>query len=112
MCQEKKMGLDARLEYLWNVKQRYRKAGRSEKTRLLNEMEKVTGLYRKYLIARMNGPGPKLKKRRTRERGRTYGKEVADAVYFVAETLDWIWAERLKPVLCSTAVHLAKFDEM
>ena len=112
MCQEKKMGLDARLEYLWNMRQRYRDAERSERTRLLDEMEKVTGLHRKYLITRMNGPGPKRKKRRTRERGRTYGKEVAEAVYFVADTLDWICAERLKPVLCSTAVHLAKFDEM
>jgi len=37
MCQEKWIGLDARLEYLWSMKQRYRKAGRSEKTRLLNE---------------------------------------------------------------------------
>jgi len=52
MCQEKKMGLDARLEYLSNMKQRYRKAGRSEKTHLLSEMEKVTGLHRKYLITK------------------------------------------------------------
>ena len=112
MCQEKKMGLDSRIEYLWTMKVRYRAAGRSEKTRLLDEMEKMTGLHRKYLIARMNGPGPKRKKPRSRERGRTYGKEVAEALYFVADTLDWICAERLKPVLCSTAVHLAKFDEM
>jgi len=60
----------------------------------------------------MNGPGPKRKKRRTRERGRTHGKDVADAVYFVVDTLDWICAGRLKPVPGSTAVHLAKFDEM
>ena len=71
MCQEKKMGVDARFEYLWTMKIRYRAAGRSEKTHLLNEMGKVTGLHRKYLITRMNGPGPKRKKRRTRERGRT-----------------------------------------
>ena len=76
MCQEKRMGLEARYEYLLSMKLRYRNAGRSEKTRLLSEMEEVTGLHRKHLIARMNGPGPSRKDTRTRERGRTYGLEV------------------------------------
>lgn len=112
MCWEKKMGLDACFEYLLSMKLRYRGAGRRKKTRLLDEMEEVTGLHRKHLIARMNGPGPTRKKGRIRERGRTYGLDVEDAVYFIADTLDWICAERLKPVLCSTAEHLARFNEM
>ena len=107
MCQEKKMGLDARFEYLLSMKLRYRGAGRSEKTHLLDEMEAVTGLHRKHLMARMNGPGPTRKRRRTRERGRTYGREVESALFFIADTLDWVCAERLKPVLCSTAAGSA-----
>ena len=71
MCWEKKMGLDVRFEYLLSMKLRYRGAGRRKKTRLLDEMEEVTGLHRKHLIARMHGPGPTRKKGRIRERGRT-----------------------------------------
>lgn len=112
MCQEKGMGLESRYEYLRSMKQRYRQARRGEKSRLLTEMEQVTGLHRKHLIARMNGPGPYRKRGRTRERGRQYRLEVEWAIHVIADTLDWICAERLKPVLAEMVCHLAKFGEM
>ena len=111
MATEERMDVNERYKYLRTVKVRYVKAGRTEKTKLLSEMEAVTGLCRKHIIVHMNSPGPYRRARR-RERSRKYGIEVVKAVTFIADTLDWICAERLKPALPKMACHLAKFGEM
>jgi hypothetical protein len=93
-----KMSIDARLEYLRVMQERYLKANRKDKAALLSQMEDVCGYHRKYLIARMNSPDISRHKRR-RERTRTYGAEVEEAVRLVADALDWVCAERLQPSL-------------
>ncbi len=52
------MNLKERNKYLRLMKERYQKANRRHKGQLLDEMGTMTGLHRKYLVARMNGPGP------------------------------------------------------
>jgi len=111
MATEERMDINERYKYLRMMKVRYVAAGRREKTKLLDEMVAVTGLCRKHVIVRMNSPGPHRQRRR-RERSRKYGMEVVRAVAFIADTLDWICAERLKPALPKMACHLAKFGEM
>jgi hypothetical protein len=105
------MDIDERYKYLRMMRARYQEARRKERTHLLDEMEEMTGLGRKHLILRMNSPGPYRRGRR-RERSRKYGVEVEKAVSLIADTLDWICAERLKPALPKMATHLAKFGEM
>ncbi len=59
----------------------------------------------------MNEPGP-YRRRRRRERSRYYGEDVEEAIAIIADTLDWICAERLKPGLPQMAKQLTAFGEM
>ena len=78
-------------------------ADRQTKKSPLTMMQDLTGQHRKHLIARMDSPGPH-RKTRNRQSCRTYGPEVEQAISVIAETLDWIYAERLTPVLAVTAM--------
>lgn len=104
------MTIDERRKYLRIVQRRYRQADRQGRGVLLDEMQAVTSLERKTLIRLMRS---NLKRRpRQRQRGRTYGPEVDDALRVVAETYDYICAERLQPNLVTMARHLATHGEL
>ncbi len=110
MPTEDKMTIDERYKYLRRMQKRYKKAGRKERQELLDEMEIVTELHRKSLIRSMQG---KIKrKHRRRQRGRSYGAEVDDALRVIAESTDYICAERLQPNLVWLAKHLGVHGEM
>jgi len=110
MAVEDAMTIDERRKYLCKMQQRYRAAGRAEKGRLLDEMAAVTGQHRKSLIRLMQG---ELERQpRQRERGPQYGREVVRVVRVVAESLDWVCAERLTPNLKWLAEHLAGQGEL
>ena len=103
--------IDERYKYLRMMQKRYRKATtRQEKHELLNEMEAMTELHRKYLIQLM-GQTIKRKPRR-RERSATYGPDVDEALALIWETLDYICPERLTDNLVETAEILAHHNEM
>jgi hypothetical protein len=110
MSTEEKMDIDERYKYLKMMRRRYRSADRKRKGRLLDEMESVLGMHRKYLIELMNGS--LIREERKRERGKTYGPEVEDALRVIYETYDGICAERLTPNLVSMAKHLARHGEL
>ena len=78
------MNVDERFKYLRMMRERYDKAEREGKARLLDEMQAMTGLHRKYLIACMNGSDLQ-RHERNRERSRVYGPDVHHAVRMVAE---------------------------
>lgn len=110
MTVEDPMTIDERRKFLFRMQQRYRAAGRVEKGRLLDEMVMVTGQHRKHLIRLM---GSELARQpRQRERGACYGPEVGRVVAVVAESLDWVCAERLTPNLKWLAEHLAAQGEL
>jgi hypothetical protein len=100
MPEEEEMTIDERFKYLRLVKRQYVKASRVERGLLLNEMEIMTGLHRKSLIRLMSGS--LQRKVRRKQRGRTYGPDVDDALRVIAETHDYICAERLQPNLVSS----------
>lgn len=110
MPNEDKMTIDERFKYLRMQKKRYVQMSRKERTQILDEMEQVTGLDRKTLIRHMNG-NPTRKPRR-KQRGKTYGPEVDDALRVIAESFDYICAERLTPNLVSMALQLAAHGEL
>jgi hypothetical protein len=110
MPEEEKMTIDERFKYLRLLKRQYVKASREERGLLLNEMEIMTGLHRKSLIRLMSGS--LQRKVRRKQRGRTYGPDVDDALRVIAETHDYICAERLQPNLVGMATHLARHGEL
>ena len=110
MSAEEKMNIDEKRKYLRQMQKRYKKAGRKERGRLLDEMQAVTELNRNYVIELMGGD---LKRKpRVGQRGYTYGPEVDDAIRVIWESLDYICAERLGPALADMAQHLHAHGEM
>lgn len=110
MSAEDQMTIDERYKYLRRMQKRYRKASRNERQALLDEMETVTELHRKSLIRLMRLPIKR--KPRKKQRGRVYGIEVDDALRVIAESTDYICAERLQPNLVWLAEHLGAHREL
>jgi hypothetical protein len=110
MSTDDKMSIDERRKYLRRMKKRYAQASRQERGQLLDEMEAVTDLHRKSLIRLMSSDLER--KPRRKQRGCKYRSDVDDALRVIAESLDYICAERLTPNLVWTAEHLARQGEM
>ena len=110
MTAEVQMTLNERRKYLLRMRLRYVQADRGERSRLLDEMMQVTELHRKSLIRLMHAEP--VRRPRQRQRGRTYGPEVDDVIRVVAESLDYICAERLTPGLEPTARLLMAHGEL
>jgi hypothetical protein len=110
MSTEDKMTIDERRKYLRTMRKRYVGASKKERGALLDEMQVVTELHRKALIRLLKGP--LARKPRDKQRGNTYGPEVDDALRLIAESLDYVCAERLTPNLVWMAQHLAAHGEM
>lgn len=111
MQTDDRMTIDERHKYLRTMRNRYLAADRKQRSQLLSEMEAVTGLHRKSLI-RLLQDGELVRQPRQKQRGRTYSLAVDDAVRIIAESLDYICAERLKPSLAAMAQHLATHGEL
>jgi hypothetical protein len=110
MTNDDKMTIDERRKYLRIMQKRYAQASHQNRSLLLDEMEHVTALDRKTLLRAMRAD---LERRpRRKERGRQYGAEVDDALRIIAESLDYIAAERLTPNLVWVATHLAQHGEL
>jgi hypothetical protein len=110
MSTEEQMTIDERYKYLCCMSKRYRQAGRKQRGHLLDEMQAVTGLHRKSLIRRINGS--LTRRPRRRQRGPTYGPEVERALCIIAESFDYICAERLTPNLLWMAQLLDAHGEL
>jgi hypothetical protein len=110
MSSDDKMSIEERRKYLRRMKKRYAQATRKERGELLDEMEAVSELHRKSLIRLMNGSLER--KPRRKQRGCTYRSNVDDALRVIAESLDYVCAERLTPNLVWMSEHLAAHGEM
>jgi hypothetical protein len=111
MAVEDRMTIDERRKYLHQMRKRYLPADRKGRGQLLSEIESVTGLHRKSLIRLLN-EGQLDRRPRAKQRGRTYGAEVEEIIRVIAESSDYICAERLKPNLDWLGQHLAAHGEL
>jgi hypothetical protein len=110
MAEDVRMSVDERRKVLRNAQDRYLQAGREEKGRILDELEELLGLHRKSFSRLLHSDLERNP--RTRQRGRTYGIEVQRALMIIAESLDYLCAERLKPNLVWMAEHLDTHGEL
>jgi hypothetical protein len=104
------MTIDERRKYLHKMWGRYRDASKCEKGQILDDMELVTGLNRKSIIRILNGR--LSRKKRTHERGPTYGLAIKETAAKIVNTLDHPCAERLKPNLVFMAKHMQKHQQL
>ena len=77
-----KMSVDERRKYLMTVQPRYIASNRKGRTDILTELQQVTRLDRKTLIRLMHSD--LKRKRRSKQRVRTYGHEVDDVVRLIS----------------------------
>jgi hypothetical protein len=110
MAADEKMTINERRKYLRQMQKRYKKGNRQAKSELLDEMVVVTGQHRKHLTRLMNGSLER--EGRHRERGKTYGADVAAVIATIAASLDWVCAERVQPSLVWMADHLERHGEL
>src|SRR5712692_2183313 len=108
MPTEDEMSLNERRKYVKRMKVRYLKASRRERSQLLSEMEQMTGMLSLSLTRLLHAASLERQKRKT-ARQRSYGAEVEEVIVQIWESLDYICAERLTPVLPTMAQHLARF---
>ena len=108
-----RLSLKTRKEYLGNMKDRYARAkSRPEKSKILDEVTKVMGYHRKHAIQVLNDKTTLFKDfPRLHNRPQQY-LEALPVAQIVWEALDCPCAERLQPVLLSTAEQLASHEEV
>jgi transposase InsO family protein len=111
MQDDTQMTLAERRKYLGRMRPRYLRADRAAQSRLLDEMQAVTGMHRKSLLRLLHATSLARHPRAT-QRGKTYGAPVEDAIRLIWESLDYICAERLTPALLPTARLLIQHGEV
>ena len=89
----------ARNEYLRDLREEYHLARKKQKTELLDEAGKRSGLSRKVLIRKLRDPARLVTKRRTQPRRRRYDAAVRSALAELWELFDYPCGQRLAPLL-------------
>ena len=97
-------------EYAQAIRNRYKKAGKVEKTKILDEFTKATGLHRKAAIRLLNRAN-KPKSIRRRGRPMKYNNEVVMALKTAWEAGDRLCSKRLHPFLPEMVRVLRKNGE-
>ena len=85
-------------EYLEAIRERYHKASKEEKGKILDEFTQVTNFHRKAAIRRLNSVLESSGKKR-RGRLRKYGAAIAESLKAVWEASDRLCSKRLKPFM-------------
>lgn len=92
------MTLMGRRELVKEARKRYWRAGKKEKTRILDEFVRYTMYHRKYALALLEGHYVHHKAT-SRRRKRIYPQEVTDALVLIWTVCDHIASRRLHPFL-------------
>ncbi|OIP05956.1 hypothetical protein AUK41_03785 [Candidatus Berkelbacteria bacterium CG2_30_43_20] len=85
-------------EYLIQLKKKYWRSGKKQKTQLLDDFCEFTKYHRKYALSLLNKPLPK-KWKRYQPRTKHYDSATVDALLILWRTADEICAERLHPFI-------------
>jgi hypothetical protein len=85
--------------YLAQLKSRYRKASKKERSAILDEFTKTTGYHRKHAIAVLNGRRERVQGPIRRPRRRVYGPEEADALAVLATLFDHVCSKLLRAAM-------------
>jgi len=98
-------------EYLKAIHDRYLRASKAEKGRILDEFTKVTGLHRKAAI-RLLGRIIKPSRQGRRGRQRQYDGRVIEVLKVIWEASDRLCSKRLKPFMAEMISQLGRHGEL
>ncbi len=104
------MDMKARNQYLKVLQERYLKASKKEKGKILDEYCRNTGQTRKYVIRKINSEIPE--KRSKRKKRWLYDGEVIVALVKVWEIFDYPCGQRLAPLLREEVERLRNLGEL
>lgn len=116
-----RVSMNTRKEITKATRKRYQKASKMEKSRILDEVCKITGWHRKHAIRVLNKPveppvkrGSKVlaKPKETRGRKPVYTDEALAILRKVWAVLDCPCGKRLVPVMGQTLDAMLRFDEI
>ena len=95
------MKLELRMNYLETIYQRYRKASKESKGRILDELCKVCKYKRKYAIWKLSQMPmeDKPNSRPKRKRPRKYNHQVVEVVEQIWRAANYPWSVRLKAII-------------
>ena len=94
------MARRSKQEYLAVMWQRYQRAGRAERSALLDEVMRMCGYHRKYAIGLLNRrDAPRPRPRRVPRRCPTYSAEAISVLAWIWEHSGYLCAARLKAAL-------------
>jgi hypothetical protein len=110
MTTDDKMTIDEVYKYLRRMRSAYEQGSRTEKGRMLEDMERVTGRHRRSLVRLLSGPLERHP--RHKQRGRSYTADFDAALRCIYESYGRICAERLHPKLVELAAQLARHGEV
>lgn len=101
-------------EYVEVMKERYRSAGRTDKSRLLDEFTEVTGYHRKSAIRLLSGVSGATGAGTTVRKGRPskYGYETVAALRQVWEVAGRLCGRRLAPFMGELVTKLQQWEEL
>ena len=102
--------MSARREVVAAVAERYRKAERGEKGRILDELTAVTGWHRKHAVRALGANGKPAKERRCARR--IYGEAIRDALIALWEASDRVCGKRLKVMIPVLLPALERHDRL
>ena len=97
-------------EYIGAIRERYRKASKEEKGKILDEFTQVTHMHRKAAIRLLNRVFESANKKK-RGRKRKYGTIVIDSLKTIWEASDRLCSKRLKPFIPEILVVLRSHGE-
>jgi hypothetical protein len=86
-------------KYIAQLKSRYSKANKKERSEILDEFVKTTGYHRKYAIRVLGGKQKRSKGPIRRPRRALYGDEEARALLRLWELFDGIYSKRLRAAM-------------
>jgi hypothetical protein len=86
-------------KYVEQLKKRYRKARKKEKSAILDEFVKTTDCHRKHATAVLNGRRERKQGPIRRPRRKLYGVEEADAIRILADLFDNICSKLLRAAM-------------
>jgi hypothetical protein len=86
-------------KYIAQLKTRYSKASKKERSAILDEFVKTTGYHRKYAIRVLGGKQKRSKEPIRRPRRALYGDEEARALLRLWELFDGIYSKRLRAAM-------------